>query len=212
MNRPMILSRWLSSLFALLLVTTAGCVTTTEDGPTKRMPTGPWLEASPVLRQQIEDEAQRLPWTHGRERVEQIHWFATVGEPAYEKLLELAQDERPDVAGSALAAMGATRDSRLVTSLRQLPWKPDAPPTLRFERARTLLRLGDWSEAPVLIEGLRHESLMMRALCAQALYDTTGERFGYDAKEAEIAREDAVQRWQAWWKERLSEGILASSR
>ena len=60
-------------------------------------------------RKQIEDQAQRLPWTQGRERIEQIHWFATVGEPAYPKLLELVQDERPDVAGSAMAALGATR-------------------------------------------------------------------------------------------------------
>ena len=63
-----------------------------------------WLEPSPALRQQIEGEAKRLPWTHGMERVELIHWFARVGEPAYPTLLGMVLDPRKDVACSALAA------------------------------------------------------------------------------------------------------------
>lgn len=197
---------------AFLLALLSSCITSIEGQDDRRVAKSPWLEPSSVLRQQIDDQAQRLPWTHGEERVEQIRWFATVGEPAYGKLLELARDSRPDVAGSALAALGATRDSRLVPYLHQVEWAGDVPPALQFERARTLLRLGDWSEAPVMIEGLRHSSLMVRALCAQALFEVTGERFGYEAKEQEIAREDAVQRWEAWWKERESEGILTRAR
>jgi len=187
----------------------AGCVTTTEGMiTTKKAPQGEWLEPSPLLRQQIEDQAERLPWTHGTERVEQIHWFATVGEPAYPKLLQLVQDQRPGVAGSALAALGATRDSRLVTALRQLPVQPTEAEALRYERARTFLRLGDWRDVPVLIEGLRNESTMMRALCAQALFEATGERLDYDAKDPALIRDQAVLSWEAWWKDREREGIL----
>ncbi len=201
-----------SSLVVIgLLAMLAGCITTTEGQQPRKVSEGPWMEPSPVLRQQIEDEAQRLPWTHGHERIEQIQWFATVGEPAYPKLLELAQDPRADVAGSAIAALGATRDSRLVNVLHQIEWKQTEAPALRYERARMFLRLGDWSHAPVLIAGLRDESTMSRALCAQALFESTGERFGYDAKEASIARDGAVLRWEAWWKERQSEGILTAS-
>jgi hypothetical protein len=203
--------RTCASLLALAAL--AGCVTT-SDNPTRpnKPPAGPWLEASPVLKQQIDDQARKLPWTHGQERIEQIRWFATVGEPAYPTLLHLVQDERPDVAGSALAALGATRDSRLVESLRALPWKDKQDEALDFERARTLLRLGDWSEAPVLIQGLRHEQLMMRAQCGHALFEVTGERFGYDARGDENARELAVRRWEAWWESRQGEGILLSNR
>lgn len=190
----------------------AGCVTTTEGMiTTKKTPTGEWLEPSPVLRQQIEDQAERLPWTHGSERVEQIHWFATVGEPAYPKLLQLAADQRPGVAGSALAALGATRDSRLVPSLRQIPVQPSEAEALRYERARTFLRLGDWRDVPILIDGLRNESMMMRALCSLALYEATGERLGYDAKDPALIRDQAVLQWEAWWKDREREGILNSS-
>ena len=122
--------------------------------------------------------------------------------------MELAQDPRPDVAGSALAALGATRDSRLVNELHQIEWKEPATPALRFERARMFLRLGDWSDAPILIAGLRNETILMRALCAQALFEATGERLGYDAKEPALTRDEAVLRWEAWWKERQGEGIL----
>ena len=198
-----------SNLLVLgVLALGAGCVTTTDRAPTKKAPTGPWLEGSAVLRQQIDDEAQRLPWTHGSERVEQIQWFATVGEPAYPKLLQLAQDERADVAGSALAALGATRDSRLVPVLREVDWKESDSESLRYERARTFLRLGDWREVPVLIAGLRSEVLMTRAMCAQALYESTGERFDYDAKAAALIRDEGVANWERWWKEREREGIL----
>ncbi|MEO6708186.1 MAG: hypothetical protein ABI054_04865 [Planctomycetota bacterium] len=198
-------------LFIALVGLSASCVTTTEGQQPRKAAVGPWLEPSPVLRQQIEDAAQRLPWTHGRERIEQIHWFATVGEPAYPKLLELVTDPRPDVAGSALAALGATRDSRLVTSLHQIQWSESSPPALRYERARMFLRLGDWHEAPVLITGLRDQTLMMRALCAQALLESTGERLDYDAKDPELLREQGVLNWEAWWKDREHEGILTAA-
>jgi hypothetical protein len=96
--------------------------------------------------------------------------------------------------------------------LRRIPWKESSVEALRFERARTFLRLGDWSDAPVLIEGLRNETLMTRAMCAQALFEATGERLGYDAKAAALIRDEAVPRWEAWWKAREREGILVSSR
>jgi len=52
--------------------------------------------------------------------------------------------------------MGATRDSRLIPYLEaiEIPDGPDAV-DLRLERARTLLRLGDWNAVPMLITGLR---------------------------------------------------------
>src|SRR5262245_32984182 len=77
-------------------------------------PSSPWVQASPLLAQQIEDEAARLPYSHGFDRLEQIRWFASVGEPAYSVLLRLAEDSRDDVSAAALAALGATLDSRLV--------------------------------------------------------------------------------------------------
>ncbi len=168
-----------------------------------------WLKPSPILKQQIEDEAQRLPWTSGFERLEQIRWFAGVGEPAYATLFALTQDARPDVAASALASLGATMDRRLVPVLRKLPFPPEKKGTdLELERARALLRLGDWQEIPVLIRGLRDGRVYTRALCAEALREATHENHGFDPRADEPTRTAAAKRWEQWWRQRGGEGLV----
>lgn len=198
------------SICALFLAAlSTSCVTTLQSTSTEMNSEG-WLEPSPALRQQIEDEAKRLPWTHGLERIESIHWFASVGEPAYPTLLQMVVDPRPDVAGAALASLGATKDSRLVEPLRELPW-PDADHSdLALERARTLLRLGDWQMVPHLVEGLRDERMMTRALCIQALDEATHERLGFDPRGEPGPREASVVKWEAWVKDRLADPLLAA--
>jgi hypothetical protein len=173
---------------------------------------GDWIQASPMLRQQIDDEAERLPWTHGFERLEQIRWFASVGEPAYPKLLALAIDPRDDVAAAALAALGATMDRRLVPRIRGLAWSAERlQGDLGLERARTLVRLGDWSQMPFLIRGLSDGRVYTRALCAEALREATGETFDFDPRAPDEARAKSVAAWEAWWLARSGEGILSAS-
>jgi hypothetical protein len=196
---------------AVLVASLCACATTKESAASNPSETR-WLAPSPALRQRIEDQAKRLPWTHGVERIELIRWFAGIGEPAYPTLLQMVLDPRRDVAGSALAALGATRDSRLVEELHKLPWPADAADDLTLERARTLLRLGDWRMLPTLLEGLRSEDLMTRALCNQALFEATHEQFDFDPKGEPEAREAAVQRWEAWWKARSQDPMLQDAR
>jgi hypothetical protein len=167
--------------------------------PATVLDTSPWVRPSPGLQQRIERRAARLPWTHGVERLELVRWFAEIGEPAYEALLKLCQDPRPDVVGSALGALGATGDATLIPVLHELPW-PDAEDVeLRLERARALLRLGDYSMVPHLIDGLGHDRLMVRALCAQSLYAESHDRFGYLPGGEQEERALAVERWREWW-------------
>lgn len=192
---------------ALLLALSSSCAST-KASMSSGEPSSKWLEPSPQLREQIDEASQRLPWTHGLERVELIHWFAQVGEPAYPTLLGMAADPRRDVAGAALAALGATRDSRLVEPLRASTAQSAREPDLALERARTLLRLGDWASVPALITGLSDERLMTRALSIQALFEATHERFGYDARAETDERTQSVQRWQEWWKERARDSML----
>jgi hypothetical protein len=199
--------RHLPLSLALLLSLTTACASTNSSVETEP----DWLQPSPRLRHQIEESARRLPWTHGMERVEMITWFATVGEPAYPTLLEMVLDPRKDVAGSALAAIGATRDSRLVLPLRALPWpEGENNSDLALERARALLRLGDWQMVPILIGGLRNEELLTRALCAQALWESTRERFAYDPKAEPEEREKAIVEWEKWWHERNTDPMQES--
>jgi len=211
------LHRKTSVAFASFLLSALLCACVTAGTP-KRAPSGGvskegWVKASPVLQAQIDDEAKRLPWTHGFERLEQIRWFASVGEPAYETLFRLADDPRNDVAAAALAALGATLDHQLVPFIRALPWsEARATGDLRLERARTLVRLGDWSEIPQLIAGLSDSRTYTRSLCLDALEEATHETLGYDPRSAEDVRQAAVERWELWWQSRSGDGLLTSSR
>ncbi len=192
-------------LVSLLLL--ASCTSTSEEAAGSGTS---WLKPSPTLRRQIEDQITRLPWTHGLERVEQISWFAGIGEPAYPYLLELCADSRPDVAASAVAALGATGDSRLVEPLEQVEWRADEDKALRFERARAAIRLGDWGQIPVLVVGLEDESAWVRGLSIATLRESTRIDLGYEANGDEASRKAAVQRWREWIARRTSEGIVAA--
>ena len=186
-----------------------GCSSTKDAHSADFVGDSPWLEPSPLLRQQIDDEVKRLPWTHGFERLEQIRWFASVGEPAYTSLLTLAEDPRDDVAAAALAALGATVDRRLVPHIQNLPWADyRLQSDLGLERARTLVRLGDWSEIPVLIDGLRDERLYTRSLCLDALREATNQTLDYDPRSELSERDRAVQRWLEWWSSRSGDSLV----
>jgi hypothetical protein len=174
---------------------------------------GPWLVPSPTLQSQIDENAKRLPWTHGVERVQLIQWFAGIGEPAYTTLLKMLADPRADVAGSAYAALGATRDSRLVEAIHAVPASASAEDVdVKYERARTLLRLGDYSVVPQLISGLRDDRQMTRALCSQALIEATHENFQFDPRGEEPAREEAVKRWESWWNTRQGDPLISGPK
>lgn len=200
----------------LLALFSAACVTSSEGGQELRenVSTSPWLAPSPVLREQIGQQLERLPWTHGAERVEQIRWLAGVGEAGFEQILPVCLDPRPDVAGAALAALGATGDKRLVVPIRELPWPADETldKGLLLERSRTLVRLGDWSQLSVLVDGLEDEEFWTRAWCSQALREATKRSFDYDAKADPKLRAESVARWREWIESRRVEGILPGER
>jgi HEAT repeat protein len=191
----------LASLFA------SACVTT--DDHRHPASNSRWLEPSSTLRAKLDDEIARLPWTHGIERVEQIQWLAGVGEPAYDALLELCEDPRPDVAASAVAALGATGDSRLVEPLHAVEWTAPSDRALEFEQARAFARLGDWSRVDVLIGGLEDDTMWARAWSIQALREVTGQDLGFDPKGDAQQRAASVVKWRAWLASRTGEGILA---
>jgi len=199
---------WNALLIALLVT----ACTSTERDVRDEAPMSEWLTATPLLQQQIEDEAVRLPYSHGFDRLEQIRWFASIGEPAYATLLRLAVDPRDDVAAAALAALGATLDARLVTHIQELPWSEERSSSdLGLERARTLVRLGDWSQMSVLIRGLDDERLFTRSLCLDALREATHETHEFDPRAEKEARDKAAARWREWWLQRTGEGILPKS-
>ena len=202
-------TRLLAVLAAGLLA--SACVTTTKGGstPSERAESD-WVLPSSSLRDDIQQQAAALPYRHGADRLDAITWFTAVGEPAYDTLLGFLEDDRTSVVGSALAALGATRDHRLVPYLREAG-RPEWTGALGLEYARTRVRLGDWEAMPVLIEGLESEVKLERALCVETLYEATRERHGFVAGASLPERRAAVERWRGWWERRSADALLAGS-
>ncbi len=198
------------TLLAFALALLAACGSTKSQVVDYTEPSNDdWVQASPMLQQQIEEEAKRLPWTRGFERLEQVRWFASTGEPAYPTLFQLAEDDRDDVAAAALAALGATLDRRLVPHIHELHWSDSRNAgDLSLERARALIRLGDWSEIPTLIGGLRDDRVYTRALCLDALREATHETHGFDPRAEADEREKSVEHWELWWSERAGDSYM----
>lgn len=195
------------------LVLGTGCSTTTDSStsPLATPESGAmvWLEASPELANRMDQRMEQVPWVHGlEEHVEMSQWWADKGEPAYSRLLKMAGDPRPNVADLALAALASSRDGRLVGPLREIPWPSTDQVDLRYSRARTHLRLGDWSHVGELVNGLEDDRLRSRSMCIKILRDTTRMDFGYHAQAPEEQRAVAVQRWREWVASRQGDPLL----
>ena len=155
--------------------------------------------ASPTFQREIDDQVQRVPYLNQPEEILGVlEFFVAAGEAAYPQLLEMAVSEDPRVAGTAFAALGSTRDQRLVPHILEIPEPPESSAMLRYEWARCLLKLGDWSQLAVLIDGLENEELIARAQCYKALNRATRQSFDYHPQAGLDERQRAVAEWRAW--------------
>lgn len=197
-------------LQALPLVTAAllgaSCVT---DAPT-RASEAEFVEPSDQLARDIEAHARSVRIGRDLETfAREAEWFREVGEPAYPTLLELAGDADVRVASFGLATISAQRDPRLLAPLKEVVAEP-AEGALRFEYARALVLLGDWSRVDLIIEALESEDVRVRGSALKALRDATGETLGFHPKGTPSDRATAVARWRAWAKERAADPALRS--
>lgn len=186
-------------LLALSSVMLAACVTTGTGSISPADSDSIWVQPTPQFRRKLVEQADRVPYIQRTEEmVEIIRFFVQARESAYDLLLEMAVSPHPKVVGTALAALGETRDERLAPYVAAVDLRVGGGRQLQYERARCLVKLGDWSEMSILISGLRDDDLWSRALCAKALRDVThlSHRFFPDGDEGE--REVAVQAWEAW--------------
>lgn len=196
----------------LLLVLASGlmasCITTDTHSIRSHDPQSIWVRPTPQFRRKLEEQASRVPYLQRTEDVlEVIRFFVQARESAYDLLLEMASSVEPKVAGTALAALGATRDERLAPFVRALEMQADGGRHLEYERARCLVKLGDWDDLSLLVSGLRDEGLMCRAQCFKALREATHLSHGFYPQGEEDEREAAVQAWEAWLADRASAGI-----
>jgi HEAT repeat protein len=188
-----------SLLLALSSLLLAACTTTGTGSISPAQTDSVWVQPTPQFRRKLLEQAERVPYIQRTEEmVEVIRFFVQARESAYDLLLGMAATSNSKVVGTALAALGETRDERLAPYVAALELRAEGGRQLQYERARCLVKLGDWAELPVLVSGLRDDELWYRALCAKALRDATHLSQGFDPDGDEEEREVAAQAWEAW--------------
>ena len=137
------------------------------------------------------------------------------------RVRQLADKLRADLEGPpergvlAAAALGELRDAQAVPALIAAL---DAPPSVARTAARALVEIAQqdfgmhrkrwlawWEQhkstdrVAWLLEGLSHRSQEIRFSSSEELRGITGEYFGYHFDLPKREREEAKERWQAWW-------------
>jgi hypothetical protein len=102
--------------------------------------------------------------------------------PAIAEMLEAANPEIASAAHDALVALCC--DDAGARSKRWLDW---------------WAKMGGLSRVEWLLEALAHRNPELRLLASTELYEISGEYFGYHYDLPERDREEARQRWIAWW-------------
>ena len=137
------------------------------------------------------------------------------------RVRQLADKLRADLKGPpergvlAAAALGELRDAQAVPALIEAL---EAPPSVARTAARALVEIAQqdfgqnrkkwlswWEQhkntdrVAWLLEGLSHRSQEIRFASSEELRLITGEYFGYHFDLPKREREEAKERWQAWW-------------
>lgn len=170
----------------------------------------PFEEPPPLMREQIERKISEIPFTRDWERINTLDWLTRCGEAAFPALIEGLESKDPDIRAGAANVLGRSQDRRVIPFLNKTA--DDADSRVRYEFARSLLRLGDWSKVPILIEGLRDESEYARALCNDALRTYTKADFGFVPSAAKELREEPVRKWETWWNSRAKDAFFGKDK
>jgi hypothetical protein len=132
-------------------------------------------------------------------------------------LLKKAREAEPAIAASALAALAELRDKNAVPDLAELLEGADAEIATAAHDALVALTCEDLGMRPKrwlewwakmgskprvewLLEGLAHRAPEIRLLAVSDLHELSHEYFGYHHDLPERDREEARQRWIAWWQ------------
>jgi HEAT repeat protein len=176
----------------------AACQTTVNGRIVASQKDEPFPQMSPFVEEQIAKKLDEIPFLRGRQVVDACSSIAQVGPAAIPKLQIAAKDNDSMRRTFVMNVLGAIGDRRALPTLYDA--LDDREPAVRYEAARSCVRMGDWdSGMPVLIAGLSDSSLYSRTLCHDALRKHTNVDLGFNPKGPDAERKAAAEKWAQWW-------------
>ena len=132
-------------------------------------------------------------------------------------LLKKAEQSEPTIAVSALSSLAELRDKNAVPAIAELlEGKSEEVALAAYEALVTLTcedlgprskrwmewwdKMGSKPRVEWLLDGLAHRTPEIRLLASTDLHEISREYFGYHHDLPERDREEARQRWIAWWE------------
>ncbi len=168
----------------------------------------PYAEPNELMGEEIDRRITQIPYQHREELFNNLLWLSQAGEQAIPSLLNGLKHEDPKVRSNCAWVLGKVGDRRTIPELQRVA--QDKNEQVRLEVARSLVTLGDMSQAPTLIGGLDSDKVQVRYLCHEALKSSTGRDFDFDhLSENSESRHQSVWRWRNWWSEQSGDSWFA---
>jgi len=155
------------------------------------------LDGEEYLRKEIAKVVERLPYDKDIDLYNDQQLLVTFGDYAAEPMIDCLKHSNQDVRSSAIYVLGQIECLDAVDDITKL--LDDDNKFVRYEAARTLLKLGIYNSIPTLIDGLDDDSVHIRNQCYGALNRKTGETFNYSVKAERVERLKAIRQWELWW-------------
>lgn len=208
MQRISVLSTFTSCL-ALVALVTAGLGCSSTQGSASTDPEGvEFVAPSEQLGRQIDVKAVEAEfWRSLDDFVALGDWFHGVGEPAYEALIGMASGTSVKAQQVAMSVIASRADRRLLARFKSDVKRPTDPSQL-MSYARALMAMGDFTEAPVLIDALDDPVPRTRALAHQALERATNNDIPFDPNGSAEVRAQTVSIWRRWFSAQTGDPLL----
>lgn len=149
-------------------------------------------------------KVDEMRYMHGQELLARMNELSALGQDAAPHVAAGTKSDDALVRGSCHWVLGAMGDRTNIPTITK--GLDDAVPSVRYQAAASLVRLGDSRGFPALVEGLSDRELPSRFKCFQALRNATGQDFGYQHDASPEERGQAVARWRDWL-----DGVRASA-
>ena len=187
-----------------LLLLTGGCAMfgSNEESP--------FAQPNTLMADEINTRVAQIPFQHRDELLQNLLWLSQTGETTITALLEGLKSDNPKMRSSCVWVLGRIHDRRTIPYLQ--PLTKDSNETVRLEAARSLVALGDFQQAPMLIEGLDDPRKEVRYLCHEALKAAAGRDFGFDhLGDNDRQHRMTVLGWRQWWSDYSGDPKFAES-